>query len=50
MAITFRDGLGIARVIVNQYGIQFLNGTAYFADDDETEYRIPVGDIIEVMA
>ena len=48
MTVTFRDNIGILKVNVDSYGIQFLGGYAYFSDD-ATSYMVPVADIIEIM-
>lgn len=52
MYITYRDELGEVLVTVDEDGISFVNGTAYFSssiEDDNTEYAIPVTDIISIF-
>lgn len=48
MSITFRDALGYIAVEVDEYGIQFADGEAYFSDANEKEYRVKVGDIVAI--
>lgn len=47
MYIVFRDELGFVSVLVDEYGIQFTNGIAYFSDG-EKEYRIPLAHLYEI--
>ena len=47
MFITFRDEVGYSVVEVDGYGLQFLDGIAYFSDG-EHEYRVPVDKLEEI--
>ena len=49
MYIVFRDELGLVSVPVDESGIQFLSGLAYFSDG-EKEYRIPLANLCEVTS
>lgn len=46
--VSWRDHLGVIYVEIDGYGISFCDGYAIFNDLDEKEYRVPVGDLIEV--
>lgn len=48
MFITFRDELGMNLVIIDEYGISFLDGEAFFSSS-EREYRIPIKNICEIQ-
>lgn len=48
MIIRFRDELGQVVVCIDNYGIQFCDGIAYFSDNSEREYKIPVADILSI--
>lgn len=48
MTITFRDALGYIAVEVDEYGIQFADGEAYFSDTTDKEYRINLADIVAI--
>ena len=48
MFITFRDELGMNLVIIDEYGISFLDGEAFFSSS-ECEYRIPIKNICEIQ-
>lgn len=45
--IVFRDELGLVSVPVDEYGIQFTDGIAYFSDGKK-EYRIPLTHLYEI--
>ena len=46
--IVFRDELGLVSVPVDESGIQFTDGIAYFSDG-EKEYRIPMNALEEII-
>ena len=48
MVVRFRDNLGFVQVTVDEYGISFLDGYAYFGDG-ETEYKIEVENLTEIL-
>lgn len=48
MYIVFRDELGLVSVPVDESGIQFTDGIAYFSDGEKT-YKIPVANLVEVI-
>lgn len=50
MCIVYRDQLGNVIQWVDDNGIQFLDGTAYFSDISGTEYRVNVSNIVEITA
>lgn len=47
MSIVFSDEGGLLLVSVDEYGITFSDGLAYFSDGDR-EYQIPVSSIREI--
>lgn len=47
MTVTYRDELGYVQVKVDNSGIQFVDGYAYFGND-EREYKIKVENIISI--
>ena len=47
MLMTYRDAIGYVSVIVDEHGISFLDGYAYFSDNKK-EYKVPVGNIVSV--
>lgn len=47
LKICFRDEMGYAMVDVDQYGIDFLNGAAYFSDGCR-DYKIKAENIIRI--
>lgn len=50
-SVCFRDEIGVVCVAVNEWGISFLDGCAYFtAADTEKEYRIKTEYLIEIIA
>lgn len=48
MYIIFRDELGLVSVPVDENGIQFTDGIAYFSDGNK-EYRIPIEHLCEII-
>lgn len=49
-SVCFRDEIGVVCVAVNEWGISFLEGCAYFtAADTEKEYRIKAEHLIEIV-
>lgn len=48
MYITYRDELGLVLVEVDEYGIGFVDGLAYFGDGIR-DYKIPVSSICEIQ-
>jgi hypothetical protein len=48
MKIVYRDALGYVTVIVDESGIQFLNGTAFFSDEDGNDYMVEIENIVEI--
>lgn len=48
MTISWRDNLGVICAEVDEYGISFLEGYAIFSNADDTQYKVPVGDLIHV--
>ncbi len=48
MSIIFRDDLGYIAVNVDEYGIQFADGMAYFSGLDGKEYRVPLENMVGV--
>lgn len=46
--VSWRDHLGVLYVEIDGYGISFCDGYAIFSDLDEKQYKVPVGDLIEV--
>lgn len=47
MSIVFSDEGGLLLVSVDEYGVSFSDGLAYFSDGDR-EYQIPVSSIREI--
>ena len=47
MKIYYRDEGGGVCVDVDEYGIQFLDGFAYFSNG-EREFRIPISDLLSI--
>lgn len=47
MSIIFSDEGGLLLVSVDEYGIAFSDGLAYFSDGDR-EYQIPLSSIREI--
>lgn len=47
MSIVFADEGGLLLVSVDEYGIAFSDGVAYFSDG-EREYQIPASSIREI--
>lgn len=47
MEIIFRDGIGVVSVQVDEYGISFCNGCAYFSTEKDI-YEIDTNDIMEI--
>lgn len=47
MYIVFRDDLGLSLVEVDEHGIGFTDGIAYFSDGSQ-EYKINVCEICEI--
>ena len=48
VVVSWRDKLGVIYVEIDGYGISFCDGYAAFSDLDEKQYKVPVGDLIEV--
>lgn len=48
MIITYRDELGIVEIRVNEFGISFADGYAYFSDEQNNDCRIDINDIIGI--
>ena len=49
MTITYRDEIGTLVIYVNRdYGISFCDGYAYFTDNAERDYKVPVSEIIMI--
>ena len=48
MKVVYRDGGGYVLVEVDQYGIAFFDGKAYFSDANDTQYRIPYDDLVRI--
>ena len=49
MYVTYRDKLGYVLVVLDEHGISFLDGEAYFSDGIR-DYRIPTNDLCEIQA
>ena len=49
MAVTYRDEIGIVQVKVDEYGVAFSDGFAYFGDG-ENDYKIETKNIIEIVS
>ena len=49
MAVTYRDEIGIVQVNVDEYGIAFADGFAYFGDG-ETDYKIEMKNLVEIIS
>lgn len=49
MAIIYAGEIGGVLVSVDENGIQFVDGTAYFSDVYGKDYAIPVEDIREIV-
>ena len=47
MKLVYRDGIGIVIVKVDESGIDFVDGTAFFGDG-ERDYRVPVESIVRI--
>lgn len=47
MSIVFSDEGGLLLVSVDEYGVSFSDGIAYFSDGDR-EYQIPLSSIREI--
>lgn len=47
MTVTYRDELGYISVEIDPYGVQFLDGEAYFSANRE-EYRIKLENLVEI--
>lgn len=48
MYIVFRDELGLVSVPVDENGVHFVAGFAFFSDG-EKEYRIPIKHLREII-
>ena len=48
MSIIFRDELGYIAVNVDENGIQFVDGIAYFSGLDGKNYLVPLGNLVSV--
>lgn len=48
MIITYRDELGIVETRVDEFGISFVAGYAFFSDEDGNDYTIGINDIIGI--
>ena len=46
MSIIFRDELGTLIVAVDDNGISFADGTAYFTGKDGTDYSVSIWEIL----
>ena len=49
MTITFCDEIGIVMVEVDSFGVNFLDGKAFFSDIDGKDYEVPVTDLISIV-
>lgn len=47
MEITYRDELGVIVREVNEDGVDFLDGYAYFTSDDK-DYEVLVEDVVHI--
>lgn len=45
MFVVYRDELGFVKVVVDNNGIQFLDGHAYFGNDED-DYKINMNDVV----
>ena len=48
MYIIFRDEIGLKYVELDEYGVAFCDGFAYFSSADGEEYKIPVAALEEI--
>ena len=48
VVVSWRDKLGVIYVEIDGYGVSFCDGYAIFSDLDEKQYKVPLGDLIEV--
>lgn len=48
MSIVFRDELGYIAVDVDEYGVQFADGVAYFSDTKGKEYTVQMEYLVAV--
>lgn len=49
MTIFYRDSIGTVSAKVDKYGIQILDGIAYFSIGEKAEKRIPIENVLEIM-
>lgn len=47
MTVTYRDELGYVQVKVDNDGVQFVDGYAYFGND-EREYKIKIENLVSI--
>lgn len=47
MLLVYRDELGYVQVKVDDYGVQFVEGYAYFGND-EREYKVKVENLVSI--
>ena len=47
MKLVYRDDIGVVVMKVDESGIDFLGGTAFFGDG-ERDYRVPVESIVRI--
>ena len=47
MTLVYRDELGYVQVVVDNNGVQFVNGYAYF-ENDEREYKIRIENLVSI--
>lgn len=50
MSIAFAGETGGVLIAVDEYGIQFCDGVAYFSDTYGKDYTIPITDIREIIS
>lgn len=50
MTIYYRDSAGVIMAKIDEYGIQFLDGKAYFSIDEKAERKIPIENIMQITA
>lgn len=43
MTVTYRDELGVVSVEIDkEYGVVFVDGRAYFTDENGTDYKVNI--------
>lgn len=48
MVVRYKDELGVCVVEIDEYGVQIVNGYAYFSDGNR-DYTVPVNNIFAIM-